>query len=1028
MSSRNSNIYREQAWSWLTRFLVAGIVLVCLAHSAYALDPNRSLSQYIRDRWGSEKGFPGGPIHAITQTGDGYLWIATEKGLARFDGLTFRLFQHANTPELPAGPVLGLATDAEGKLWIRSRGASLLRYSAGRFEQVSSEPLASEPGVTAMGRATNGEILVAGLVSGILRYSAGKFSTVAAAMPLPNFLVISLAEGLDGTIWMGTRDLGLYSLRQGTISAITKGLPDRKINSLLAIGTDEVWIGTDNGLARWNGREVSAAGLDPSLSHVQVLTLIRDRDANIWAGTTSGLFRIKAQGTVAVSPASGRGATAVSALFEDREGNIWAGDNETVERIRDSAFVTYSSVAGMPAGNAGPIYVDTQNRAWFAPGSGGLYWIKGGQVERVTAAGLNNDVVYSITGSGDELWLGRQRGGLTHLRFKDGAYFAETYTQAHGLAQNNVFAVYRTRDGTVWAGTLSGGASRFTGGKFTTYANSDGLASNTVNALLETSNGTMWFATPNGLSALSKDNWQTFRSGDGLPSDRVNCLTEDSTGVLWAGTDIGLAFYRNGRFQTPPKAPALLQEQILGLVEDKIGSLWLTTANHVLRVTRDSLLRGELSEADIHQYGLADGLPSSEGVRRYQSVTRDPQGMVWFSLSSGLALADPARLARPSVPAIVHINTVSADGASWDLGSPIRIPSARQRISFSFVGLSLATPERVKFRYVLDGLDHAWSEPIAAGEAIYTNLSPGPYRFRVIASNGDGVWNSGEDVIAFEITPAFWQTWWFKIAALLLLGLTGLALYRLRLHQLTRRLNVRFEERLAERTLIAQELHDTLLQGFLSASMQLDIAVDGLPPDLPAKPRLAGVLDLMRQVNEEGRNALRGLRSANVNGSANLEQAFSHIHQEIGLGESVGFRVIAEGTSRPLHSLVRDEVYRIGREAVVNAFRHAQANEIEVEVGYLGNHLRVVVRDDGRGIDPEILQSGRDGHWGLSGMRERAERIGARLKVRSREGSGTEVELTVPRDVAFPAQPSDQAPRWYARILHPRAGRNGVKK
>jgi signal transduction histidine kinase len=497
----------------------------------------------------------------------------------------------------------------------------------------------------------------------------------------------------------------------------------------------------------------------------------------------------------------------------------------------------------------------------------------------------------------------------------------------------------------------------------------------------------------------------------------VNSLLQDSTGVLWVGTDDGLAFFSDGRFQLPANMPASLHEQILGIEEDRIGSLWIATANHVMRVTRENLVRGSITDRDVNEYGPADGLKVSEGVKRYRSVTADSQGLIWFSLSRGLSVVDPSRLAsRSSVPAIVHINTMAADGSSLDLGQPIQIPSARQRISFNFQGLSLVTPERVRFRYMLDGFDHGWSAPTTAGEAVYTNLGPGSYHFHVIASNSDGVWNSAEDVLGFEIAPALWQTSWFRIAVLLAVGFTALAFYRFRLHQLTRQLNVRFEERLAERTLIAQELHDTLLQGFLSASMQLDVFVDQLPPDSPARSRLGKVLELMRQVIEEGRNALRGLRSSNGSGSLDLEQAFSRIQQEVITAEEVAFRVIVEGSSSPMHPVVRDEVYRIGHEALVNAFRHARAKNIEVDVAYLANHLRILVRDDGCGIDPEVLQSGREGHWGLSGMRERAERIGARLKVWSRDGSGTEVELVVPSQVAFQNHSSTRPAGWFGKL------------
>jgi ligand-binding sensor domain-containing protein/signal transduction histidine kinase len=995
------------------------LLLLCLGHTTYALDPGRVFSQYIRDQWGSAKGFPGGQVYAITQTSDGYIWIGAEKGLVRFDGINFHLFQHANTPAIPVGPIRNLVADSEGGLWIYLGGPRILRYANSKFEDVASLFPQSEPAFTAMGRGANGEVLISALVNGTLRYTNGKFVKLARSPDLPNFLVISLAESPDGKLWIGTRDLGLFYSIQGNISSIGKPLPDRKINCLLPVTNEELWIGTDSGVVRWNGVDVTTAGLSASLTHVQVLTMIRDREANVWVGTNKGLIRVSPQGSVAFSKREGD-SVPVTALFEDREGNIWSGTSQGIERLRDSVFVTYSASEGIPAGNGGPVYVDSENRVWFGPAAGGLYWLNRGQVQRVPDAGLSNDVIYSITGDKTGLWIGRQKGGLTHLTFKDGSYKTETYTGAQGLAQNSVYAVNQNRDGSVWAGTLSGGVSQFSRGKFTTYTTSNGLASNSINAILESADETMWFATPDGLSALSNGRWQTLDTQHGLPSNRVNCLFEDAAGLLWVGTDDGLAFFDSGRFQTPT-VPASLHEQILGLVADGSGALWIATTNHVLRVTRDNLRNNELTETDVREFGVVDGLPASEGVRRSRSVIEDRSGRVWFSLSSGLSVVDPGRLRRSSVPAIIHITSLEVEGSPIAPVENVLIPAGRQRIAFNFVGLSLAIPERVKYRYRLDNFDHDWSNPVSLGEAIYTNLGPGSYRFRVIASNSDGTWNSAEQVLGFRIAPAFWQTWWFRVSAVLAFALTLLAIYRIHLLQVTRQLNMRFEERLAERTRIAQELHDTLLQGFLSASMQLDVAVDQLPESSSIKPRLTRILDLMRQVHTEGRNALRGLRLTG-NGSQDIALALSNISQELKGAEDTTFKVIVEGSSRPLLPIVRDEVYRIGREAVINAFHHARAKSITVEISYLDNQLRLLVTDDGCGINSEVLQTGRDGHWGLSGMRERAERIKARLKLRSRVGSGTEVELSVPGKVAFQDKARESGLKWFTKF----SGRNSA--
>ncbi|MBZ5675047.1 MAG: hypothetical protein LAP61_12450 [Acidobacteriia bacterium] len=1004
---KSSNTFRDRRLRWF----VAGVA--CLgANAAYAIDPNREMSQYIHDRWGVEQGFPRGPVYAITQTSDGYLWIGTEAGLVRFDGWNFRLIRD-NSGVFANGSVLGLTPDNDGGLWLRSRDLTVMRYRHGAFENPLARP---EPysNISAMSRANHGELLVAKMEEGAFEYQNGGFKVVAAATDLPRSPVMALAQTPDSAVWLGTRDAGLYRLSGGKTNSITRGLPDSKINCLLPDGDRDLWVGTDNGVVRWNGTELTSAGIPTSLDNFQALAMARDRDANIWVGTDSrGLLRFNAQGVSSLNGSDSSG-DAVTAVFEDREGNLWIGRNNSIERLRDSAFVTYSLPEGLPTDGSNPVFVDSEDRMWFPPVSGGLWWLRGGKHGHVNNAGLDKDVIYSIAGRKGELWLGRQSGGLTRLRTRADSYTFDTWTAANGLAQNSVYSVYEARDGSVWAGTLSGGLSHLQDGKFTNYTTAAGLASNTITSILEGSDGTMWFATPSGLSALSQGRWQTYTAKDGLPSDNLNCVLVDSTGILWVGTAGGLAFRGSGGFQVPASAPESLREQILGIAEDRFGSLWIATSNHVLRVKRDKLSKGTLADGDVREYGLADGLRGVEGVKRDQSVIADSLGRIWFSMNRGISVVDPVRLTNSSAPAIAQIQTVSANGNAVNLQGPIRIPADPQRIVFGLAGLSLSVPERVRFRYMLDPYDRGWSDATTAHEATYTNLGPGSYRFRVIASNPDGVWNPTEAVLGFDIAPQFWQTWWFRLSGVLALGLAILAFYRYRLHQLTHQMNVRFEERLGERTRIAQELHDTLLQGFLSASMQLHVATDGLPADSPAKPRLSHILELMGKVIEEGRSAVRGLRSP-PGGSQDLEQAFSLIQQELAVQDDVDFRVVVEGRPKPLHPVLRDEVYRIGREAVVNAFRHARAKRIEVELEYTARYFRFLVRDNGCGIDPDVLRQGREGHWGLPGMRERAERMGARLHVWSSASAGTEVMLSLPSHIAFGLQKARRRVNWFVK-------------
>ena len=310
-------------------------------------------------------------------------------------------------------------------------------------------------------------------------------------------------------------------------------------------------------------------------------------------------------------------------------------------------------------------------------------------------------------------------------------------------------------------------------------------------------------------------------------------------------------------------------------------------------------------------------------------------------------------------------------------------------------------PERIRYRYRLDGFDPDWSQPSVERAAVYTNLGPGSYTFRVVAFDGSGQWTSPEQTLTFEVLPAFWQTTSFRLAALVLVGGLVWGGYRFRLMQVKQQLNLRFDERLSERTRIAQDLHDTLLQGVLSVSMHLHVAATHVPEELPARGKLAFVRELLDRVIEDGRHAILGLRAP---GSSvdDLQHALSAAARELGVGEGTGLRVVVEGQPQPVHPLIRDEVYRISREALSNAARHAQARPVEVTVAYRPDALTVSVLDDGVGIDDErVVQGGRDGHWGLAGMRERARALGAQLKVSSRPQAGTAIELSIPARVAF---------------------------
>src|SRR5580698_1834264 len=480
------------------RSAVCAIAVGLFASTAYAIDPARAISQYVHDQWGTDQGFPRAAVYAITQTTDGYLWIGTEAGLVRFDGRSFRLIKD-DSHTFIIREVRGLTPDNDGGLWLRLRDRSILRYRNGVFRTPAAD-WESSHNVYVIARNGEGEIILSQgvanprpkgpriLVPVVFRNSA--FTKASEGDQSLRSAVMSFAQTADGDFWMGTREAGLYRFAKGKMIAVRKGLPDLKVNCLLPGRNSGLWVGTDDGVVRWNGAELVTEGIPAALSHIQALSMTLDRDANIWIGTgMRGLLRMNARGVAALHLDQGVSHEAVTATFEDREGNLWLGGADGIERLGDGTFVTYSLPEGLPTDGSTPVYVDSTNRLWFPPETRGLWWAKDGQHGKITLAGLDRDLVYSIAGASGELWIGRQRGGLTRLSLEGDSFAAKSYTKGEGLAEDSVYSVYRARDGTIWAGTLSAGVSALRDGHFTNYTFAQGLASNTVVSMTEDNRG-----------------------------------------------------------------------------------------------------------------------------------------------------------------------------------------------------------------------------------------------------------------------------------------------------------------------------------------------------------------------------------------------------------------------------------------------------------------------------------------------------------------------------------------------------------
>ncbi len=972
----------------------------------------------MRSEWGKDKGFVGGTIYAICQSGDGYLWLGTDRGLVRFDGEKFTLIQRP-LPDRPAiGPVRGLVADSDGNLWIRLQGPQVLLYRDGRFSDALEGTGFYAPVFTAMATDGHGGMLFSDLYTRSVRYAHGKIETLAGSTDAAG-TVTSMAETPDGKVWLGTRDGGLLLILNGkTAHGNAPGLGSDKVNALAPAGDAGLWIGTDQGLRfRPTSGDIRLAPPEWN-TKIQVFDLVGDVDGNLWAASSRGLVRVTQAGDFSLLPGSGRKTAEVTAVFEDKDRNLWFGGSGGLEQLKDGLFSTYSTQAGLPDSNGGALYADMEGRIWFAPVSGGLYFLERGRLESVHLAGLDRDVVYSISGRGNEIWVGRQSGGLTRILRTGNDLSAKTWTRTDGLAENTVYTTWLGRDGTVWAGTISGGLSRLKNGVFTNYSISNGLSSNAVNSLIEGYDGTLWVGTSAGLDAFRNGTWSHWTSADGLPSSEVRNCFEDAKHVLWIVTPSGLAYLSSGK-PVVPDLPESLRDQLFGITGDSLGFLWLSTGDQVIRVNRDRLLENSLRESDIQAIGEPDGLIGAEGVRRDRSILSGPDGRIWVSVQNGIAVADPMLSLGESRPLAVRIDAIVAAGGTFPPRDSPRIPAETRSVTIRFSGASLDPPDRIWYRYLLEGADPTWSDPVQIRQVSYNNLHSGAFRFRVMASHDGLLWNGPEGDAGFSIDEAFWETWWFRTGCVLLGVLAVLSVFRLRTLRLSRQLNSRFQERLAERTRIAQELHDTLLQSFQGLMLRFQ-TVDRMLPARPneAKAMLDEALDRADDALAESREAIQNIRSF-PRQHPRLTRALALLLEQVQSEMSHNGRgqpscsIVVEGFEQALRDDVTEEICRIAHEALRNVFQHARASHLEIEISFRDVELWLSFRDDGAGIEPSVLKAGaRSGHWGLIGMRERATRLGAELTFWSKPGAGTEIALTMPANLAY----ASSRPNLFRRI------------
>jgi ligand-binding sensor domain-containing protein/signal transduction histidine kinase len=1007
---------------------------VCSTGLVFALDPSRLVSQFGHDIWQREQGLPNNTIHAILQTHDGYLWLAGEEGLIRFDGVRFKVFDTQNTHEIASNRIQVLFEDKQGELWIGT-AAGLTRLKGQQFNPSTTDKGQPDKSVSWICQDREGDVWV-GTAAGLWRFNGGKFVTYTTRDGLPSDSIRSIYEDRSGALWVSTLG-GLARFKDGAITSFTTkdGLPNNNVSSVFEDSRGYLWVNTFGGLARFKDGRLNVFTTANGLLNDHIWSIEEDRKGTLWIGTDGGLNSFSNGTFKAYTIKEGLPDNSVWSIFEDRGGTLWIATPGGLGRLKDGALTSYTSRDGLSDDVVLALCEDREGSLWIGTEAGGLNRLKDAKFTSYSAKdGLTNDVVWAVCqGADGSLWAGTNGGGLNRLRDgkfssyttrdrlasnivralcedREGNLWAgtpaglnrlrggriETYTVEDGLSNNAVSAIEADKEGNIWIGTL-GGLTRFRDGRFTIYTTADGLSDDSIISLRAGRDGGLWIGTrTGGLNRMEGERFTSYRSKDWVPDDGVRSMYEDEDGTLWVGTrKSGLSRFRNREFTTCTMKSGLFDNCVYQIVEDDKHNLWMSSPRGAFRVRKaefTDFAEGKSTQIASVSYGTADGMLSRECNGGQPGAWKSADGKLWFATIKGIAMIDPQSTRINDQPPPVAIERAVVDGEPIQLTERVELPPGKERYEFYYTALSLVAPEKVRFKYKLEGFDRDWVDAGVERVGFYTHIPPGTYSFRVIACNNDGVWNETGALLNLYLKPYFYQTYWFYVAIAVSVGLLALAIYRLRVQ----RIRAQFAAVLDERNRMAREIHDTLAQGFVGIALQLQ-AVEKAMPDAPEKAErhLALAQSMVSYNLVEARRTVWDLRSQALE-TNDLAAALSQTARQMTEGTAVVAEVRVTGENRRLPSQIENNLLRIAQEALTNALKHAEPNHVFIELDFGTASIELRVRDDGRGFDAEGLIAAADGHFGLLGMRERVEHLGGRLTLSSRPGEGTDVRATIP--------------------------------
>lgn len=993
-----------------------------------ALDRNTSIRHFGRRIWQTDEGLPQNSVTAILQTKDGYLWFATEGGLARFDGIQFTVFNRRNTPQLHSNQINSLYQDAQGVLWIGTSDG-LTSFDGSRWAVYTQKNGLPDNNISSVLQDRQGVLWVV-TADGLARNAQGKITSVTTSDGLPSGSVLSLAGDNDGTIWVATtggigkanRDR-IVTVYRGEVSALVKnptgGLvaatqqgfaaikhgelspffkialgPDANVETLFAAQDGSLWMGTSTGLTVWKQSAVEHYTVKEGLPSNSIHAVYQDREGSVWVSTDRGLARFIHGAMQVFTTQEGLSAPLVLSIYEDREGSLWLGtDAGGVTMLRNQKFISYTATDGLAGDNTKAVFQDRDGAVWIGTDGNGLSKFEQHKFTTIdTKDGLSSDIVLALAGDSQAgMWVGTP-DGLNHLVKKEISHV----TSADGLEDDFIRSLLEDTDSSLWVGTRHG-LTNWKNSHATTYTKLDGLSSDFIGALEKDKDGNLWIGTLEGLNQRRDEKFLHYTVRQGLSNNVITALFADAAGVLWIGTKGGgLDRWQNGKLFIYDARTAI-PENIYGILADDSGSLWISSDRGIFRASIAELnayADGHMHTVAISQYGTADGMPTSQcSSGGHPTVWKSLDGTLWFTTPRGITSIQPEQAAFNKVPPPVAIEQVSIDDAIAPSDKTLIIAPGHTRYAFRYAGLSFIAPQNVRFRYRLVGFDKTWIDAGTRRQAYYTNLKPGKYRFQVLAENNDNVWNDTGASFYFVVEPHVYQTGWFYLVVCFLVCLLAYELYRLRIHQV----RTQFQAVLAERNRIAREIHDTLAQGFVGVSLQLEIAKRILASsNQTVKGHLEQAIALVNTSLTEARRSIWDLRSQ-ASEDGDIPARLTEVVKQIRNQSTSEIVLTIQGAYRKITDVAGNELLRIAQESTINAIRHSGAHQIRVALSYGEASIRLTVSDNGQGFTSEKqAQAHATGHYGLTGMEERAKLIHARLKIESSPNSGTTISLEIP--------------------------------